>query len=185
MKELLLFHVGTIPYAIDLPLVKSIQSAKPIVADQAGDKKPHSRQVDGKETWLYDLLSIFEKEVSCRGSENEKLIIVESEPRPVGLIVSRVDRVISADPNRIEPLASIFKDLSLSCFSGVLKHESTLVLLLTPGGIVKAVQKTIEPQSYPVLPNNGSASNEMENGSFRRGQGRTQSQKTCLDQKAG
>ena len=185
MKELLLFHVGTMPYGIALPLVKSIQSAKPIFIDEREDQNPFTRRVDGKETLLYDLLSIFEEEIFSRDSENEKLIIVETGHRPVGLIVSRVDHVVSADRNRIEQLSPIFKDLSLSCFSEVLKHESSLVLLLTPGGIVKAVQRAIEPQLIIDKPEKGNASNEMENGPFCHGQGREQTQNACLDQKAG
>jgi hypothetical protein len=149
------------------------------------DQNPFTRRVDGRETLLYDLLSIFEEEISSRDFENEKLIIVEAGHRSVGLIVSRVDHVVSADRDRIEPLSPIFKDLSLSCFSGVLKHESSLVLLLTPGGIVKAVQKTIEPQSCTVQSNNGNASNRMEKGAFCPAQKRTKTQNVHLDQKAG
>jgi chemotaxis signal transduction protein len=185
MKELLLFHVGPMQYGIALPLVKSIQSAKPMVVDQIEDKNPLNRRGVEKETPLYDLLSIFEQEIASRDSKSEKLIIVETEPRPIGLIVSRVDQVVSADRSRIEPLSPVFKDSSLSCFSEVLKNEGSLVLLLKPEGIVKAVQKTIEPQICNNKPRNGNTSNAVMDGPFCHGRRRKQTQNACLDQKAG
>ena len=101
MKELLLFHVGAPQYGIALPLVKGIQSAKPIVVDRTKSQSPFIRKVDGEETALYDLLSIFDKETPQRNFVNEKLIIVKAEHRSVGLIVCSVDKVISAEGIRI------------------------------------------------------------------------------------
>jgi chemotaxis signal transduction protein len=185
MEELLLFHVGTMQYGVDLSLVKSIQSAKPIVVDQKRGKNPLPRQVDGKTTLLYDLLSIFGKKISSRYFENEKLILVETESQPIGLIVSRVDQVVSADLNQIAPLSPVFKKSSLSCFSKVLKHENSLVLLLNPGGIVKVAQKVIELQIHTETPYNEITSNEIKNEHFCLGHGRKHIQESYLNQKAG
>jgi len=185
MKELLLFHVGTMQFGIDLPLVKSIQSAKPVVVDQIEAQNPLVRRVDGKETLMYDLLSIFEEEIASRDFKSEKLIVVEAAPRPVGLIVSRVDHVVLADRNRVEFLSPIFEDLSLSCFSGVLKHEGSLVLLLKPEGIVKAVQKTDEPQISTKKSDIGNTLNTVTVVPFGHRKRRKLTQNACLDQKAG
>jgi chemotaxis signal transduction protein len=181
MKELLLFQVGKMTFGVDLPVVKNIQSAKTIIFDQIGDDTPFIWQINGKETPLYNLLSIFEKKIIPRYFGNEKLIIVEAESQAVGLIVSSVDHVVAAEYNRIVPLPPIFEDLALSCFSGVLKHESSLVLLLSPRGIVKAVQRKIEPQICEVTSEDENALREMRGEFFCPGLGETEVQKTRLD----
>lgn len=162
MKKMLLFQVGTRPYGIDLPRVKSIQSVKHIVDEGAEGSYQHTWVFDDKQTSLYDLVSIFEKETACRDPENEKLIIVETEGHSLGIIVSRVDQVISVNTDRIEPLSPIFKGASMSCFPKVLKHEDTLILLLAPEGIEKAVQETGSAQNVTDMPDCGDASPEAE-----------------------
>ena len=87
---MLLFQVGTMPYGIDLPSVKSIQSVKHIVDEGAESSNQLTRVFDDKQASLYDLVSIFEKETACRDSENEKLIMVEAGGHSMGMIVSRV-----------------------------------------------------------------------------------------------
>ena len=141
MKKMLLFQVGAMPFGIDLPRVKSIQSVKHIVDEGAEGSNQLSRVFDDKQTSLYDLVSIFEKEPGYRDFENEKLIMVEAEEQSIGMIVSRVDQVVSVDNDRIKPLSPIFKGASMLCFPNILKHEDALILLLVPEGIEKVVQE--------------------------------------------
>ena len=142
MKKMLLFQVGKKPFGIDLPLVKSIESVKNFVDQGSGDSSQHSRVLDDNQTSLYDLVSVFEKETAGRDFENEKLIMVEAGGQTMGMIVSRVDQVVSVDNDKIEPLSPAFKGASMSCFPKVLKHEDTPILLLAPEGIEKIVQET-------------------------------------------
>ncbi len=65
MKKMLLFQVGTMPYGIDLPRVKSIQSVKHIVDEGAEGRDQLTRVFDDKQASLYDLVSIFEKETAA------------------------------------------------------------------------------------------------------------------------
>jgi chemotaxis signal transduction protein len=147
MKKMLLFQVGTRPYGIDLLSVKSIQRVKQSVAEGTEGSNQLVRVFDDKQTSVYDLVSIFEKEIACRNSENEKLIMVEAEGHSMGMIVSRVDQVVSVDTDRIQPLSPIFKGASVSCFPEVLKHEDALILLLAPEGIAKeALQTEASPE---------------------------------------
>ena len=147
MEKILLFQVGTRPFGIDLALVKSIESVKHIVDDGTQDSSRLNRVFDDKQTAPYDLVSVFEKKTACRDFENEKLIVVEADGQSMGMIVSRVDQVVSVGNDRIEPLSPAFKGASMSCFPKVLKHEDALILLLAPEGIEKIVQETANVQN--------------------------------------
>jgi chemotaxis signal transduction protein len=136
MKELLLFHVGKIQFGVDLHLTSSIEPLKPIVFEQPADSLQMAQGLDDQETRLYDLSELFDQKTLSGDSDNRKMIIVAVEGNPVGLIVDRVDRVISADDSRIEMLPSIFNGPSMLCFPGVLQYEGHLVLVLDPAGIV-------------------------------------------------
>ena len=150
MKKMLLFQVGAMPYGIDLSRVKSIQSVKHIADAGAESSNQLAHVFDDKQTALFDLISIFERETADRNSENEKLIMVEAEGHSLGMIVSRVDQVVSVDTDRIQPLYPIFKGASASCFPKVLKHEDALILLLAPEGIEKeALQIEANPKFRP------------------------------------
>jgi chemotaxis signal transduction protein len=162
MKKMLLFQVGTRPFGIDLPRVKSIESVKHIVDEGAEVSSQPNRVFDDKQTSPYDLVSIFEKETACRDIENEKLIMVEAEGRSMGMIVSRIDQVVSVDNDRIEPLSPIFRGASMSCFPNILKHEDTLILLLAPEGIEKVVQETGNVQNVADMSDRGDASPNTE-----------------------
>lgn len=136
MRELLLFQVGKMQFGVDLHLTSSIEPMKPIVFEQPADSPRMAQNIDDQETRLYDLSELFDQKTLSGDSDNRKVIIVAVEGNPVGLIVDRVDRVISADNRRIEMLSSIFKGPAMLCFSGVLQYEDRLVLLLDPAGIV-------------------------------------------------
>lgn len=162
MKKMLLFQVGTRPFGIDLPRVKSILSVKHIVDEGAENSNQLRRVFDDKQTPLYDLVSVFEKETAGRDLENEKLIMVEAEGQSMGMIVSRVDQVVSVDNDMIEPLSPIFKGASMSCFPKVLKHEHALILLLAPEGIQKVVQETNSAQNVTNISESGDGSSDTE-----------------------
>jgi len=162
MKKMLLFRVGTRPYGIDLARVKSIQSVKHIVDEGAESGVQIAQVFDGKQTPLYDLVSIFEKETAGRDSENEKLILVETEGQSMGMVVSRVEQVVSTETDGIKALSPIFRGASLSCFPTVLRHEDALILLLAPEGIEKVVQERGIVQNVTEMPDGGDASPEAE-----------------------
>ena len=140
MKNMLLFHVGTESYAIDLTLVRSIQSVKHITDGGTQGGTPLSQMQEDKQTAIYDLISFFENETVERDHETEKTIMVEDEGLPMGLVVSRVDDVISVDREGLQPLSPIFRKMAASCFPQVLKHENRLILLLAPVGITKVLR---------------------------------------------
>ncbi len=162
MKKMLLFQVGTMPFGIDLPRVKNIQSVKHIADEGADGSNQLTRVLDDKLTSFYDLVSIFEKDTTRRDSENEKMIMVEIGGQSMGMIVSRVDQVVSVDTEKVKPLSPIFKGASMSCFPKVLRHEDTLILLLAPEGIEKGVQETANAQNATDISDCGDASSEAE-----------------------
>ena len=136
MREMLLFKVGKMQFGVDLHLTSSIEPLKPFVFEQPADSPRMAQSIDDQETRLYDLSELFDQKTLTGDSDNRKVIIVAVEGDPVGLIVDRVDRVVSADDSRIEMLPSIFKGPSTLCFPGVLQYEDQLVLVLDPAGIV-------------------------------------------------
>ena len=140
MKELLLFQVGTMQLGIDLRRISSIQPMKQLVDElpQGGRRHRITQIVNGQKTELYDLLSFFDQEAPASASKNRKMIMVEVNGNPIGMIVDQVDRVVSVDKSWIELLSSIFEGPSMMCFQGVLKYEGRLFLLLNPDGIVNA-----------------------------------------------
>lgn len=162
MMQLLLFQVGPRPFGIELPWVESIQSVKHIVDERIVGSDSSSWAFDDKQSSLYDLVSIFEKKNASRDLENEKLIMVKAEEQSIGMIVSRVDQVVSVDNDRIEPLSPIFKGASMSCFPNVLKHDDTLILILAPQGIEQTVQARANPHNVTNISECGDASPDAE-----------------------
>ena len=144
MRELLLFQVGKMQFGVDLHLTRSIEPMKPIVFEQPADSSRMAQSIDDQETRLYDLSELFEQKTFSGDSDNRKVIIVTVEGNPVGLIVDRVDRVVSADDSRIEMLPSIFEGPSRLCFPGVLQYEDQLVLVLDPAGIISVDRRRSE-----------------------------------------
>ena len=157
MKKILLFQVGTIQYGIDLPLVKDIKSAKSIDSNSTEGDICFIRVLDGRETPLYDLVSIFSGKIVTHGDKNEKLIMVELQGHLIAMIVSGVNQVISIHSDRLMPLSPIFDGPSLSCFPNALKHEGSLILLLRPDGIVKVVEEAGNRPNFFDMPDNGVA----------------------------
>ncbi len=145
MRKMLLFQVGTEKYAIDLACVKSIQSVKHIADERQESSNSPNLGIDDERSSLYDLISIFGKETSGRDFENEKLIVVEAKSQSMGMIVSRVDNVVSIETDRIKPLSPIFKGSAMSCFPNVLKHEDAIILILAPEGLIKVLQVKTGP----------------------------------------
>jgi len=160
--QLLLFQVGDRPFGIELPRVESIQSVKHNVDERIVGSEPSIWAFDDKQSSLYDLVSIFENKNASRDLENEKLIMVKAEEQSIGIIVNRVDQVVSVDNDRIEPLSPIFKGASMSCFPNVLKHEDTLILILAPQGIEQAVQERANPPNLTNIADCGEAFPDAE-----------------------
>ena len=140
MKTMLLFQVGNGSYAIDLTSVRSIQSVKHITDERNKGGIPFGQMQSEEQTALYDLISFFENETVDRDDETEKIVMVENEGRSMGLIVSRVDNVITVDREKLQPLSPIFRKVAASCFPKVLKHEDRLILLIAPVAITKVLQ---------------------------------------------
>ena len=138
MTELLLFRVGTMQFAIDLPLISNIQSAKSsIVLHKDGGEWLLQTESDG-ELPLYNLSYLFDGGGISHDFEDKKIILLQVDENPIGLIVDRVDQVVAACNDELEPLSPIFKGPAQACFTGVLKQsDASLVLLLAPEGIVR------------------------------------------------
>jgi len=152
MKELLLFQAGNIQFGLNLPLVKSIHNVNARIEEQAGRSHKLLQVMDGEEFPLYDLPSILGDVTSSGDPMSQKVILVEAHEHPIALGVDRVERVVSVNSDRIQPLPPIFKGLSLSCFPQVLKHEDELILLLNPEGIRNCNPEMPDTETYTPKP---------------------------------
>ena len=151
-NELLLIQVGPINLALPLKFVNSIQSAKSIAGEQLEDRNQFSFKADGEKTQLADLSVLFEQQTGVAGFGHKKLILVETGKNSLGLIVDNIGRVVSADSSRIRPLPQIFEDPPRICFPGVLMHEDSLFLVLSPDGIAELTPVISEPRPVPDTP---------------------------------
>jgi purine-binding chemotaxis protein CheW len=143
MTELLLFRVGTMQFAVDLPLVSNIQSAKSSIVRHTDGAAQLLQTESGAELPLYDLSSLFDGNGGFHDSEDKKIIMLQVDEKPIGLVVDRVDQVVAAGNDELEPLSPIFKGPARACFPRVLKQGNLPVLLLAPEGIVKTAGKTV------------------------------------------
>ena len=162
MEELLLFQVGTLQLGIDLAYTKSIQSAKPNFSEQEGENARLTQVVDGKEIPLYDLLSVFDKDNVFSSPTGKKVIAVESQNKPMGLIVDRINQVVPVDSDQIKSLSPIFRTSSLAYFPKVLKHDNQLILLFTPEGLTEIDQQVLVAGNYSQIPDSEITSPSMQ-----------------------
>jgi hypothetical protein len=169
MTELLLFRVGAMQFGIDLPLISNIHSVKSSIVLQKEGGARLLRTESGEEMPLYDLSYLFEGDGFSHDSEDKKMIMLQVDEHPIGLIVDRVDQVVAVDNDGLEPLPPIFKGPAQACFPSVLKQEDLLVLLLSPEGIVKITQETIDTLESMDAPAAESVSNEIEQIERRAG----------------
>lgn len=146
ITELLFFQAGAMQLGMDLAFVISIQSAPDIASEQVNKHNRFAPMTEDQDIMLYNLSAILENENSSADPDNEKLIVVNTQDRPAGLIVERVHRVVKVDIDRIEPLSPIFRGPALSCFPRVLKHEDSLVLLMDPQGMVDVARQMQKSQ---------------------------------------
>ena len=152
MRELLLFQAGDGKLALDLPLVKGIDRLNPRYVEQAGGSKRLMQIVDGIEIPLYDLSTMFDPVKASDDPNGQKAILVDIPDHSLALGVDRVERVISVDSNRIEPLPPIFKGQPLSCFPLVLKHEGALILLVNPARMESVENEIMSTKAYSTKP---------------------------------
>jgi len=144
MTELLLFRVGAMQFAIDLPLISNIQSAKSSIVRNKESGAGLLQTESGEELPLYDLSYLFGGSGFSHDLEDKKIILLQVDENPIGLIVDRVDHVIAAGNDELEPLSPMFKGAAQACFPRVLKQsDSSLVLLLAPEGIVNTARMAI------------------------------------------
>jgi chemotaxis signal transduction protein len=151
MKELLLFQAGGMQLGMDLSSVMSIQSIPGTLSKQPEKHNLFAPLTEAQDISLINLPAILGNENYSTDYEIEKLIVVKTPDKPVGLIVERVDRVIKTDTNRIEPLAPIFQGPALSCFPRVVKYEGSLVLLLAAQAMVDFVRQMRKSQGNATL----------------------------------
>ena len=63
-------------------------------------------------------------------NENMRVVIVQNQGENMGLLVDRIDDIITADPQLVEPPPSNVSGVTGEYFTGVLKTENALITIL-------------------------------------------------------
>jgi purine-binding chemotaxis protein CheW len=89
--------------------------------------------------------------------KKNRIVVVESETRLIGLIVSSASEVLRIPPSEIEPPSSVFQEGELNFITGVGKLNERLVILLD-------LKKILQRGDLQAL-DNGSEFNEVASAS--------------------
>ncbi len=118
-------------YGLDMSWVRSIQRT---------DRLRRNPEAEGPVGWLpasegdvpvFSLASRLGR-LSGKSSAQERIIILNTEPRAWGLLVDRVSRVIRIPTDRVVSLPQIVVGPSANYFEGVIRLDEELILFLSP-----------------------------------------------------
>jgi len=128
--ELTIFQVADISCGLDIADVQEINKHIDITkAYGAPDYVRGIINLRGEIVTVIDLRQKFGIEME-EINENMRIVIVESQGENIGLLVDRIDDIVIADPNLIEPPPSNVSGVTGEYFTGVLKTENSLITIL-------------------------------------------------------
>ena len=129
-QELTIFQVADISCGLDISDVQEIN--KHIDITKAFGSPDYVRGIinlRGEIVTVIDLRQKFGIPVE-EINENMRIVIVESQGENIGLLVDRIDDIVTADPNLIEPPPSNVSGVTGEFFTGILKTEDSLITIL-------------------------------------------------------
>ncbi len=129
-KELTIFQVANISCGLDIEDVQEINKHFDIT--KAFGSPEYVRGImnlRGQIVTVIDLRQKFGMPME-EINENMRIVIVESQGENIGLLVDRIDDIVIADPNLIEPPPSNVSGVTGEYFTGILKTEKSLITIL-------------------------------------------------------
>lgn len=64
-----------------------------------------------------------------------QILVLDTQPHPLGLLVDRVERAIEVTASEVFPLPTIARNPAADFFEGVVRHADTMMLVLSPEGL--------------------------------------------------
>ncbi len=136
-KELTIFQVANIACGLDIADVKEINKHIDITATfGAPDYVRGIINLRGEIVTVIDLRQKFGIKPD-ELNENMRVVIVESRGENIGLLVDRIDDIVTADPKLIEPPLSNISGITSEYFSGILKTDDALISILDLQNLLK------------------------------------------------
>ncbi len=129
-QELTIFQVADLSCGLDISDVQEIN--KHIDITKAYGSPDYVRGIinlRGEIVTVIDLRQKFGMPAE-EINENMRIVIVESQGENIGLLVDRIDDIVLADPQLIEPPPSNVSGVTGEYFTGVLKTEKSLITIL-------------------------------------------------------
>ncbi len=129
-QELTIFQVADLSCGLDISDVQEIN--KHIDITKAYGSPAYVRGIinlRGEIVTVIDLRQKFGIEME-EINENMRIVIVESQGENIGLLVDRIDDIVIADPQLIEPPPSNVSGVTGEYFTGVLKTDNSLITIL-------------------------------------------------------
>ena len=133
MKQMLLFQVGGRQYGLLLPHVRHIEAPED-GTERAG---PGRLRIGGDTLRHLSLQSVFGAAGTSPAADS-KVMVIKAPAGDLAVGVDRLDGVVNAGDDRVDPIPRSFGREAAALFSGVFKSESGPVLLLRPEGIETA-----------------------------------------------
>jgi purine-binding chemotaxis protein CheW len=75
------------------------------------------------------------KQTDSEETPTGKILLLKTHPSPMGLLVDRLDSVIQVSTREVFPLPTLARNPTAAFFEGVVQHNETMMLILSPAGL--------------------------------------------------
>ena len=137
MKQMLIFQVGERRYGLPLPHVRHIEAPE----DKTERAGPGRLRIEGSSIPHISLRSVFGA-AEPASSRDSKVMVIKAPAGDLAVGVDRLDGVVNAGDDRVDPLPRAFGREASALFSGVFKSDSGPVPVIRPEGIEAAADRS-------------------------------------------
>lgn len=139
------FHVGDILCGLDINQIREITTPTDIThVPLCPDTITGVVNIRGQIVTIIDLKKCLQVGENPKIKKKTQAILVNHDEEIAGLLVDRVDDVLTMEENFMEPPPAHFSDIHGKYFQGVYKKNREIVAVLDLGEILKACQTASE-----------------------------------------
>ncbi|MDR2483481.1 MAG: chemotaxis protein CheW [Treponema sp.] len=129
--KMITFSLGGKDYGVDIMNVKEIAKAdKFTFVPNAASFVRGVYNLRGDIIPIIDLRAFFHLPVQHKDDNIENMLILRIEDRVYGTIVDKIDKVVGANSDSIQPPHPIFGDINIKFISGVVEKQGSLYIIL-------------------------------------------------------
>ncbi|MGN0378424.1 MAG: chemotaxis protein CheW [Butyrivibrio sp.] len=151
--QLMVFRLGDEYYGLDITNVHSIEKKQDIV--RVPNSSPNIKGIinlRGEIIPVIDLKSKFCMEDKATDIKTDELIIINLTDNRIALAIDGVEKIYNVTSDDIRKMPSIAKGAGVTYFTGVVKLDDKLVILIDPMELLseeerEAVEKIIDDNS--------------------------------------